>query len=136
MPVAAARSLASATALSSESPPSEIVAPVGAARGDLRDRGAGGHEDFACDAVHLRGESDRLGVVARASRNDTTRSGCAERGDLVHRTTDLERTRSLEVLGLQDDVATTSGRERRGLGDGGALHVGGSGRACSEDLVT
>jgi hypothetical protein len=77
-----------------------------AARLDLGDRCAAGHEDLARHTAMVGGERDRLGVVAGAAGRHAAGHRVAERGELVHRPTDLERARALQVLGFEHDAAT------------------------------
>ena len=93
-----------------------------AARLDLRDRRAGGHEQLAGHAVEQRGHRERLRVVAGAAGGHAAAGRVAERGERVHRAADLERAGSLQVLGLQHDVGVRPLRQG-GRGDHrGVLH--------------
>ncbi len=76
--------------------------PVVAGRVDLGHRRLGGHEDRGLDPRLAGGPGDGLSVVPRACGHDPGLAlRCAQAFDLVDGAADLERARSLEVLGLQ-----------------------------------
>ena len=94
-------------------------AAVALGRLDLGHRRVLRHEDRRLDPGLARGPRDRLAVVARACRDDAGPPlAIRERGDLGDGAADLERARSLQVLGLDADVPSDQLRERLGAVDG------------------
>jgi hypothetical protein len=89
---------------------------VGPGRLGLGDGRALGHVDLARHAQLPGREGKGLRMVARAPGRHAPPRRRAELGELRHRTADLERSGALEVLGLQDDLATDSLADR-GAGD-------------------
>ena len=79
-------------------------------RGDLGDRRADRHVDRAADATGGRRVRERLRMVTGAAGNHLGARG-VERAELRHRAAQLERTGSLQVLGLEVDLAAATGAE-------------------------
>src|SRR5439155_877805 len=84
-------------------------------RDELRDGDAVREDDARRDADELRREGDALTVVA-GRRGDHTRSARRriELEDRVERAADLERARALQVLELEEHVASGELADRRG----------------------
>src|SRR5207247_10238871 len=84
-------------------------------RDELRDGDAVREDDARRDANELRREGDALTVVA-GRRGDHTRSARRriELEDRVERAADLERARALQVLELEEYVASRDLADRRG----------------------
>ena len=85
------------------------IGAIRSGRGDLRDARALGHEDRGRNPEQLRGKSDTLRMIARGRCDHTPLLRLiAKAGNAGVGATDLERSRSLEVLRCEEDRPTHS----------------------------
>src|SRR2546427_19320 len=86
---------------------------VPAGRLHLQRGRVGRHADDGARADHARRQGDALSVVARRVRDDAARAvGVGERAELVERAADLEGSRALEVLALEEHAVAARVVER------------------------
>ncbi len=100
----------------------EDLGPVRAGGGQLEGRCVRGHHHQRRHAEMPRDGCDRLAVIARRETGDAARADTlAQRGDNVHRATELERAGALEVFGLQQHPPPRQ-RIQHGRADQGRAH--------------
>ena len=94
--------------------PLDHAGPGGAGVPDLDERGVSGHDDRARHPQPRRVTRERLGVIARAGRDDALgERGGGEREELVERAPVLEGARALTELRLQMDALAHPFLERK-----------------------